>query len=324
MRLFDIFETESFFEDLEGQKAQRGQFIKDKLGPEYLSRSRGDRKAAAERLDALIDRIGSADPTRNGAYMPWMARLVITKPNQNREEDLERLGGDLANFERLKRQLDKRDINQYKSFQEVYDAIEPLLQAGEQGAGKNDKDDEAAKKKDKEAAEREIVKNESILVYQGPEGWIRIPKTKKAATILGRGTRWCTAGENNNMFSHYNKSDNLFIVRDAAQAKVYSNFMRDPDNQDAEGKIKKGLKKPDKGMYQLHIDSGQFAADDDSNKGLNAVPVWAQRPILDYYKDNNPNLTLKQIMALSRFGDENLAAGTEHEALLDLMKQYGV
>jgi len=57
---------------------------------------------------------------------------------------------------------------------------------------------------------------------------------------------------------------------------------------------------------------------------MNAVPDWARQPILDYYKANNPSLSLRQVMTLSTFGDENLAKGTPHEELLDLMRIYQV
>ncbi len=302
MRLLDIFTSDYLLEDLEGQKAQRGQFIKEKLGKDFKG------LPGYNDIDKLIDKIGEVDPSRNGIYMPWIARLVITKPGENRTEDLDRVGEDLQNFERFKQRIANKDINSYKSFQQLYDVTEPFTRP--QPKSKEDK------AKEKEAAEIAKLKNEIITVYSGPEGWIRIPKTQASACYLGKGTRWCTAADRNNMFSHYSKDDNLFVVHDKAQAKKYKEFMADPANA--------GKPKPHNGMYQLHIESGQFASDDDRNQGMNAVPEWARTPILDYYKANNPKMTWKQIMTLSTFGDENLAAGTEHEDLINLMKAYGI
>jgi hypothetical protein len=54
------------------------------------------------------------------------------------------------------------------------------------------------------------------------------------------------------------------------------------------------------------------------------VPEWAHIPIVNWYKEHNPQLSLKQLMSLNKFTDENLAAGTDHEDLMALMKQYGV
>jgi hypothetical protein len=271
-------------EDLEGQKANRGEFIKNKMGHLW----KGVHGFGPDQFDAFLDKLGEVDPSQKGIYMPWMARLILTKPNENRAEDLDRVGQDLQGFERFKSQIERKDINQYKSFADLYDVIAPFL------VPKKKTKDELAKAK--AAAELEKVKKDIITVYAGPEGWIRIPTTQAAATFLGQGTRWCTAAQKNNMFKHYAKDDNLFVVYD----------------------------KDSRERYQLHIMSGQFAGADDRNKGVGSVPDWAKTPIVNYYKEHNPQLTLKQIMNLNSWTDENLAKGTPHEALLDLMRDYGV
>lgn len=282
---FDVEFYESFLlEELEGQKLQRAEFIKKTYGDKWPRQG----LPGYEKIDALIEKLGEIDPSRNGMYMPWLAKLAITKSNENRTEDLDRVGEDLRHFEANKARIANKDINSYKGFQELFDVIAPFLAPRELT-----KDE---KEKAKQQAELEKVKKDIITVYAGPEGWIRIPTTRDAAIFLGQNTRWCTSARGNNMFSHYAKSDSLFVVYD----------------------------KETKARSQLHIDSGQFAGEDDRNKGLNAVPKWAQKPIVDWYKANNPQLTLKHIMALSNYSDENLAAGTDHEDLINLMREYGV
>lgn len=282
---FNVEYYEQFLlEELEGQKAQRGDFIKKTYGEKWPKNG----LPGFEKIDSFIEKLGEIDPSRNGMYMPWLAKLAISAPAENKTEDLDRVGGDLASFEQFKRQIERKDINQYKSFQDLYDVIAPFLRPRELT-----KDE---KQKAKEQAELEKVKNDIITVYSGAEGWIRIPKTKDAAIFLGQNTRWCTSARANNMFSHYNNSDKLFVVYD----------------------------KSSKERSQLHIDSGQFAGVDDRNKGIDAVPKWAQGKIFEWYRDNNPKLKLKHIMVLSGFGNENLAKGTAHEGLLDLFKEYEV
>ena len=266
-------------EDLEGQKANRAAFIKQKLGPAW----RG--VPGYKDIDAFLEKLAEVDPSQKGIYMPWLAGLVAKNPGANRPEDLDRVGADLQAFEQNKARIQNKDINQYKSFADLYDVIAPLQ--------KQPAVDPADAKK---AAELEAVKKELITVYNGAEGWIRIPTTQKAACFIGQGTRWCTSANKNNMFGHYDKSDNLFVIYDKAT----------------------------KERHQLHIDSGQFAQEDDRNAGINAVPDWAKQPIVDYYKKNNPQLSMKQIMTLGNWTDENLAAGTPVEDLMALMKQYGV
>ena len=276
-------EYQALLEELEGQKAQRAEFIKTKLSDKLKPALRG------MSIDQFVEKLGEVDPSLNGMYMPWMAKLVAANPNENRIEDLDRVGEDLAAFEQYKRRIANKDINSYKSFNDVYDVIAPLLTP----AAKSPEDIE----KEKERAKLEKMKADIITVYNGSEGWIRIPTTEETASFLGQGTRWCTAAtRGNNMFHHYNKSDNLFVIYD----------------------------KETKKRHQLHINSGQFAQEDDRNVGTDAVPQWARQPIVDYYKANNPQLSLKHIMNLSKWTDENLAAGTDHEDLINLMKQYGV
>lgn len=269
-------------EALEGHKAQRAEFIINKLGSFWKP------LPGYETIDQFVEKVAEVDPSLKGIYMPWIARLAITKPNENRAEDLNRLSDDLRAFETFKAKIANKDINQYKNFSDLYDVIALFL-----APRKKTKDELEGEKKE---AKLQKIKGEIITVYAGPEGWIRIPTTKKASQFLGQGTRWCTAATNNCMFDHYAKDDVMFIIYD----------------------------KETKARTQLHINSGQLAKEDDKNIGIDSTPAWARKPIVDHYKKNNPQLTLKQMMSLSKFTDENLAAGSDHEDLLALMKQYGV
>ncbi len=293
-------------EDLVGQKANRGESIKNKMGLLW----KGVHGFGPDQFDAFLDKLGEADPTLNGRYMPWMARLILTKPNENRAEDLDRVGEDLEAFEKFRQKIERKDINQYKSFADLYDVIAPFL---------------VPKKKTKDELSKEKladVRKEIITVYNGPEGWIRIPTTQAAAMHLGKGTRWCTSARRNNKFDEYAKDDNLFVIYDRAQGDIYRKWQA--DKNDLDPSEKKKLKPPPKGLYQLHIKSGQFAQDDDRNLEIKAVPDWPKLPIVNYYKKNNPQLTRDQIFHLSAWAGENLAKGTAHEEIIDLMKQHKI
>jgi hypothetical protein len=266
-------------EEIEGHKANRAAFIKQKLEKVW----RGLPGYAD--LDAFLEKLAEVDPTQKGIYMPWMATLVMKAPQQNRPEDLDRVGSDLQEFEKYKARLQNKDINQYKSFSDLYKVIKPLQDQPVV-------DPEAEKK----AAELAAVKQDILVVYTGPEGWIRIPTTEKAACFLGQNTRWCTAADKNNMFHSYNKSDNLFVIYD----------------------------KSTKQRYQLHIGSDQFAQEDDEDLGIESVPEWARKPIVDYYIKNNPRLSFRQILILQYLSDQNIAAGTPVEGFMALCKKYNV
>lgn len=269
-------------EELTGHAANRAQFIKDKIAQHWKG------LPGYPEIDPWLEKLAAVDPTQKKIYLPWIAKMCLKAPNENRTEDLDRVGEDLRAFEVHKAQIANKDINAYKSFNDLFDVIAPFL------APKKKSKEELAAEKDAKRLEK--IKSEITTVYAGPEGWIRIPKTVESAKFLGQNTRWCTAADSNNMFSYYNKSDVLFVIYDKATKK----------------------------RHQLHIDSGQFADEADRNQGMKTVPEWAWDHIINWYKANNPNLSIKHLMTLGVHSQENLAAGTVHSDLLDLMKLYNV
>ena len=285
-------------EELTGHALNRAQFVKDKLLPHWKG------LPGYPDIDKWLEKLAEADPTQKKIYIPLLARMTAGKPNENRMEDIDRVGEDLRMFELNKAKITNKDVNAYKSFQDLFDVIAPFLVPKEKT-----KDDLA---KEKEAARLAKVKDQITTVYNGPEGWIRIPRSIEAAKFLGQNTRWCTAADKNNMFAHYNQSDVMFVV----YQKAIKEQPATPEHPAIPAKPAQ--------RFQMHIDSGQFADEADRNQGMKAVPEWAWDHIIEWYKANNPNLSIKHLMTLGVHSKENLAAGGPHEDLLNLMKQYGV
>jgi hypothetical protein len=275
-------------EELVGHAINRAQFIKTKLEPIWDKLPAHPGLPGYQDLDKWLEKLASVDPTQKKIYMGWMATLAVKDPVKNKMEDIDRVGEDLKAFEVNKARITNKDINQYKSFDDLYDVIAPFMKAKEKTP------EELEKEKDQARIDK--IKSEIITVYNGPEGWIRIPKSIESAKFLGQNTRWCTASEKNNYFDYYNKSDVLLVIYD----------------------------KSTKARYQLHIDSGQFADEADRNQGMSKVPEWVWDPIVAWYKANNPNLSIKHLMTLGVHSETNLAAGTIHEDLISLMKTYGL
>lgn len=269
---------------LESQRDERITYLINQLKPKW------DNGIESEPdLDKFVKNVAKTDPSLKGVYMQWIVRLIMKNPDQNRLEDLSRLRVDLENFEKFKSKLEIKDINQYKTFSDLYDAIEPFVRKRPKTS-----EEKANERREKQL---ETLKSEITIVYNGSEGWIRIPKTKKAAQYLGQSTRWCTSAKANNMFDSYNKQDSLFVIYEKSSKK----------------------------RWQLHIDSGQFANEADKTLDWKEIPTWAKTHIYKWYKDNT-NLSMKQMIRLKDFAneDENIAKGSEHEDLFALMKQYGV
>jgi hypothetical protein len=66
-----------------------------------------------------------------------------------------------------------------------------------------------------------IEKDGAIILYDGIYGQLVSPLTKDASCIYGKGTKWCTAGENDNKFLIYNSMGPLFIWKDGKTGNKY-------------------------------------------------------------------------------------------------------
>lgn len=278
MRISDLF----LVEDAAEQKAQVGRQIIKQFKDKWAGIDGYDN------LEKFVGDVLKADPSLKGSYAPWLARLLIKNPAHNRAEDLDRTAKDLKVFDTFKHKMDVKDINQFKTFADLYTAIDPFLPKKKKGPKSAE---------EKAAAKLEKVKEGIIDVYSGPEGWIKIPTTKQAAQFISQNTRWCTGAKSNNMFDHYNKSDRLFVIYD----------------------------KETKARSQLHIETGQHADVTDKMIGMDAVPTWARSHIVSWYKKHKgDDISIKHAIAFASMGHADAAEGTEHAEVIDLMKKYGV
>lgn len=266
---------------LESQKDERVQFVKTQMG--------GKLSLVTDDVDSLLAKIAEIDPSPNGGLIPWIARLIAKDPDQNKPEDLDRLAGDITVFLKHKREIANKDLNSYKSFQAVYDAIAPFMVKKKPTA-----DERSATR---QAAKIAKFKTEIETIYSGPEGWVRIPHSKGSAQFLGQGTRWCTSAKSQCQFDSYNERDKLFVVFDKSK----------------------------KERFQLHIETGSYADSADKMQDITTLPDWARPAIIAWYKKNRPDLSFKHVMRLGTLGADVSDLGDDtHGDLLSLMSQYGV
>jgi len=195
-------------------------------------------KAASEdgtTLAKVLDTLEQADPSKNKQYVEWLCKQYIQK--LFKLEDINRANETLLRFDKIKNKLEQKDINKY-----TFHQLESLM----------DKhfDDVVL---DVDAKDVEGAK----IVYNGPLGQLTIPSTRKASCELGKGTKWCTAANKNNMFDHYHKQGPLYIWKDKSGEK-----------------------------YQFHFESGQFMDDKD-------VPISDAK--VEEFRHKNP--VLKKLFA---------------------------
>jgi len=146
------------------------------------------------KLALLLDRLEQIDSTQNNKYVKWLIREYSR--GTFKVEDANRVQNVLKQFISVQQRLDQKDINQYK-FHDLEDAMDKIF-SPDLG----------------QYADNEDFPNGTNVLYNGPLGWLAIPETKEASCVLGTGTKWCTAADQNNMFYEYSDDGPLYIWRD--------------------------------------------------------------------------------------------------------------
>lgn len=168
------------------------QAIKDfggKVGTALADDSSPNKPKTAEEA---IRELAKISPTN----IMWLSRMYAAK--QFKLEDASRVKKTIETFDKVKKKLDVKDLNAYKTLNALYDAIEP-----HEGA-----EEEVSKKQ----ADKQIKTQETEVFLKEPDLLVLIPKSEAAACKYGAGTKWCTAADENNMFSHYDAQGKLYII----------------------------------------------------------------------------------------------------------------
>src|SRR5271157_6549170 len=157
--------------------------------------------------EQLIQAIATADPTPNKELAFWLC-LNYAKDGIQRWEDMGRAVDALQKFKALLRKpnltppLQVRDINQIKGLSVLEDIVEQYQEKDVQS------NSEIADKEEQNFYKSSQAK----LLLNTNQVKVIIPKTNEASVFFGKGTRWCTAAQNNNRFSTYNEDGPLYII----------------------------------------------------------------------------------------------------------------
>lgn len=127
-----------------------------------------------------------------GKFLPWVVKIYIQ--GNFEYTDLNLINNYLENFTKSTNKLEKKDINQYKSLNELQNALDSV------------KDIKGSRE------EKRSIKSGAEKIYEDNKWIILVPHTKEAAIQYGKGTKWCTAAINDNMFNSYNKEGPLYIL----------------------------------------------------------------------------------------------------------------
>ncbi len=175
--------------------------IKADTSPEAREVETLPEEQISEHVAQLI--LNHADPTAAKTMTAWLVRQYAH--GGLRLEDTGTAYETLKMFERYCPTLPEgqRDLGQYASLAQVWEAVLPLATAEQTKlSGKAQK-----------ALDLDKAYAESRILRQDPDGFtIAVPLTEFAAKWWGRGTRWCTAAEKANQFSHYHKDAPLIVM----------------------------------------------------------------------------------------------------------------
>jgi hypothetical protein len=231
----------------------------------------------AEQRQIIIDHImvviENSDPTPNKEYVQWLTK-VYANQGIKLEDIISRGNSALKMYHEFKVK---------KILPAEYRDIGRIDFAGLEAIAQNlDLRNALAAKEEQEAA-KTVDKGEAETVFENAAVRIIVPKNEAASCYYGQGTRWCTAGRDNNMYDRYASDGDLYILL--------------PKQPDYEGE-----------KYQLHFSSNQFMDEGDnyvdSVKDLitkrfgNLLPFFMERePSLKDWLVFTPDEVLEPLLA---------------------------
>ena len=149
--------------------------------------------------------------------------LKVLDPNSDIDMNVDIAVGLVQDFDKYQSQLKKKDINQYKTFSELEEALLPFH--------------EKEKEKELEGQSKKIYEKGDFVVIQ--------PKTEEASCKYGSNTKWCVTSKGSGHFGRYTagRQGLYFIInKSKSTSKNYSKvaihfhdevFMRYWDAQDS-------------------------------------------------------------------------------------------
>ncbi len=150
-----------------------------------------------------IDAMSAKDPSGNNKYLMWMAKQFNADASNFSMSDagkkifVDILTELIQSFHKNAQRLEKKDINQYKTLDDLNDTLEDLGPSNKQKREKN----------------KEVAQEGSSIVYESDKYLVVRPDTEEASCYYGRNTRWCiSATESANYYEDYTQRGKVFYM----------------------------------------------------------------------------------------------------------------
>jgi hypothetical protein len=226
-------------------------FIKNIMWNEKLAFSKGKELIPKDRFVELMvskffAELEKSDPSENKQYLSWLINIFLS--GNLPTEDIYKINEALTSFSKNKDKIpvEQRNINSFTDLPTLFAVISQYGESEEMSASEKDK----------------LIKLEGAeQIYDSPSWKIIIPKTKDAACLYGKSTKWCTASESGNQFSYYSKQGPLYILIDK----------RITSDRDIFKKL------------QFHFESGQFM--DTTDRRIDITKFFKANPeVKNFFK----------------------------------------
>jgi hypothetical protein len=212
----------------------------------------------AEQRQIIIDHImvviENSDPTPNKEYVQWLTK-VYANQGIKLEDIISRGNSALKMYHEFKVK---------KILPAEYRDIGRIDFAGLEAIAQNLDLRNALAAKEEQDAAKTVDKGDAETVFENAAVRIIVPKNEAASCYYGQGTRWCTAGRDNNMYDRYARDGDLYILL--------------PKQPKYEGE-----------KYQLHFSSGQFM-DEGDNSVESIIELLGMRfgNLVDFFREREP------------------------------------
>jgi hypothetical protein len=151
------------------------------------------KKFSAQNLEKIVKSIAPK-------YLDWVGKVM---DEINFDETFSKVVPTVTRFNNISTNLPQTDINQYKSFNELYDSIT--------------KYDSRIRRDVKQVKGGNVVYDDGVFFVVNPLNY-------ESSCYYGKGTKWCTAAETDSHFKRYNEDGKLFYIIDRTKASNDPNY----------------------------------------------------------------------------------------------------
>lgn len=170
-------------------------------------------------FDIIVHMDPTSGPDKMGKYSKWL--LTMSQKGAFTPQNFLKVKQYLEFYNKFISRIEKKDINQIKSVEELKSIVKPFMDNPNQPVSKAQ-------------ATREIKLNEAIKVYEDNVWLVIVPLSPESAIQYGKHTKWCTAStdKSSNMFFRYNSKGNLYIFINKQNGRKYQMSVHDGEIKD--------------------------------------------------------------------------------------------